>query len=214
MFLIFLLVLGGIYAGWFTPTEAAAIGTVGTGLFAVVLGGMRWAQFKEVLFGTAVTTGMIFMILLGADVMNAFLAVSQLPVALAEAINNAGVGPFVVLAGILILYLILGCVMDTMSMILLTIPIFFPMIMGLDFYGLDQTEKAIWFGILALMVVEIGMITPPVGMNVYVISSMARDVPLRDAFRGVVPFLISDILRVVVLVLFPSITLCLVRWLT
>lgn len=214
VFLIFLLVLGGIYAGWFTPTEAAAIGTVGTGLFAVVLGGMRWAQFKEVLFGTAVTTGMIFMILLGADVMNAFLAVSQLPVALAEAINNAGVGPFVVLAGILILYLILGCVMDTMSMILLTIPIFFPLIMGLDFYGLDQTEKAIWFGILALMVVEIGMITPPVGMNVYVISSMARDVPLRDAFRGVVPFLISDILRVVVLVLFPSITLCLVRWLT
>jgi len=214
VFLIFLLVLGGIYAGWFTPTEAAAIGTVGTGLFAVVLGGMRWAQFKEVLFGTAVTTGMIFMILLGADVMNAFLAVSQLPVALAEAINNAGVGPFVVLAGILILYLILGCVMDTMSMILLTIPIFFPLIMGLDFYGLDQTEKAIWFGILALMVVEIGMITPPVGMNVYVISSMARDVPLRDAFRGVVLFLISDILRVVVLVLFPSITLCLVRWLT
>jgi len=211
VFLIFLLVLGGIYAGWFTPTEAAAIGT---GLFAVVLGGMRWAQFKEVLFGTAVTTGMIFMILLGADVMNAFLAVSQLPVALAEAINNAGVGPFMVLAGILILYLILGCVMDTMSMILLTIPIFFPLIMGLDFYGLDQTEKAIWFGILALMVVEIGMITPPVGMNVYVISSMARDVPLRDAFRGVVPFLISDILRVVVLVLFPSITLCLVRWLT
>jgi len=187
---------------------------VGTGLFAVALGGMRWAQFKEVLFGTAVTTGMIFMILLGADVMNAFLAVSQLPVALAEAINNAGVGPFMVLAGILILYLILGCVMDTMSMILLTIPIFFPLIMGLDFYGLDQTEKAIWFVILALMVVEIGMITPPVGMNVYVISSMARDVPLRDAFRGVVPFLISDILRVVVLVLFPSITLCLVRGLT
>ena len=212
--LIFLLVLGGIYSGWFTPTEAAAIGTVGTGIFAVVLGGLRWAGFKEVLYGTAVTTGMIFMILLGADIMNSFLAVSQLPVALAEAITNSGVGPFVVLAGILILYLILGCVMDTMSMILLTIPIFFPLIMGLDFYGLDQTEKAIWFGILALMVVEIGMITPPVGMNVYVISSMARDVSMRDAFRGVVPFLISDILRVVILVLFPSITLCLVRWLS
>ncbi len=214
VFLIFIVVLGGIYGGYFTPTEAAAIGTVGTGFFAVVLGGMRLREFKEVLYGTAVTTAMIFMILLGADVMNAFLAISQLPVALVEMITNSGLAPFVVLAGILLLYLFLGCVMDTMSMILLTIPIFFPIIIGLDFYGLDQTEKAIWFGILALMVVEIGMITPPVGMNVYVISSMARDVTLRDAFRGVVPFLISDLVRVVILMLFPSITLCLVRWLT
>ena len=211
---IFLVVLGGIYGGWFTPTEAAAIGTLGTGIFAVVLGGMRYAEFKEVVYGTAVTTAMIFMILLGADVMNAFLAISQLPAALAEAIGNSGVGPFVVLAGILVLYLFLGCVMDTMSMILLTIPIFYPLVMGLDFYGLGETEKAIWFGILALMTVEIGMITPPVGMNVYVISSMAREVSMREAFRGVVPFLLSDLIRVVILVLFPSITLCLVRWLT
>ena len=212
--LIFLLVLGGIYSGWFTPTEAAAIGTVGTGLFAVVLGGMRLPEFKEVLLGTAVTTAMIFMILLGADIMNAFLALSQLPVVLAEVIGGSGLPPFLVLTGILVLYLILGCVMDTMSMILLTIPIFFPVIMGLDFYGLGETEKAIWFGILALMVVEIGMITPPVGMNVYVISSMAKDISMREAFRGVVPFLISDITRVIILVLFPSITLCLVRWLS
>lgn len=213
IFLIFMLVLGGIYGGWFTPTEAAAIGTLGTGFFAVVLGKLRLAEFKEVLYGTAVTTAMIFMILLGADVMNSFLALSQLPVALADLIGNSGLPPFVVLAGILLLYLILGCVMDTMSMILLTIPIFFPMVMGLDFYGLDQTEKAIWFGVLVLMVVEIGMITPPVGMNVYVISGMSKDVSLREAFRGIVPFLASDIVRVVVLVLFPSITLCLVRWL-
>lgn len=212
VFLIFMLVLGGIYGGWFTPTEAAAIGTVGTGLFAVVLGGMRLPEFKEVLLGTAVTSAMIFMILLGADILNSFLALSQLPVALAEVIGNSGVGPFFVLAGILVLYLILGCVMDTMSMILLTIPIFFPMIMGLDFYGLGETEKAIWFGILALMVVEIGMITPPVGMNVYVISGMSKEVTLREAFRGIVPFLLSDLLRVVILVLFPSITLCLLRW--
>ena len=159
--LIFLIVLGGIYGGWFTPTEAAAIGTVGTGFFAFTLGKMRLAELKEVLLGTGITTAMIFMILLGADVMNAFLAISQLPNFIAEAISGAGLPPFLVLAGILILYLILGCVMDTMSMILLTIPIFFPVIMGLDFYGLDQTEKAIWFGILALMVVEIGMVTPP-----------------------------------------------------
>ena len=212
--LIFLVVLGGIYGGWFTPTEAAAIGTVGTGFFAFTLGKMRLAEFKEVLLGTGVTTAMIFMILLGADVMNAFLAISQLPNFIAETISGAGLPPFLVLAGILVLYLILGCVMDTMSMILLTIPIFFPVIMGLDFYGLDQTEKAIWFGILALMVVEIGMVTPPLGMNVYVIAGMARDIPMSEAFRGIVPFLISDIVRVLILVLFPSITLCLVRWLT
>lgn len=212
--LIFLVVLGGIYGGWFTPTEAAAIGTVGTGFFAFTLGKMRLAELKEVLLGTGVTTAMIFMILLGADVMNAFLAISQLPNFIAEAISGAGLPPFLVLAGILVLYLILGCVMDTMSMILLTIPIFFPVIMGLDFYGLDQTEKAIWFGILALMVVEIGMVTPPLGMNVYVIAGMARDIPMSEAFRGIVPFLISDVVRVVILVLFPSITLCLVRWLT
>ncbi|WP_417705126.1 TRAP transporter large permease [Pseudomonas sp.] len=211
--LIFLVVLGGIYGGWFTPTEAAAIGTVGTGFFAFTLGKMRLAELKEVLLGTGVTTAMIFMILLGADVMNAFLAISQLPNFIAETISGAGLPPFLVLAGILVLYLILGCVMDTMSMILLTIPIFFPVIMGLDFYGLDQTEKAIWFGILALMVVEIGMVTPPLGMNVYVIAGMARDIPMSEAFRGIVPFLISDIVRVVILVLFPSITLCLVRWL-
>ena len=212
--LIFLVVLGGIYGGWFTPTEAAAIGTVGTGFFAFTLGKMRLTELKEVLLGTGVTTAMIFMILLGADVMNAFLAISQLPNFIAETISGAGLPPFLVLAGILVLYLILGCVMDTMSMILLTIPIFFPVIMGLDFYGLDQTEKAIWFGILALMVVEIGMVTPPLGMNVYVIAGMARDIPMSDAFRGIVPFLISDIVRVLILVLFPSITLCLVRWLT
>lgn len=212
--LIFLVVLGGIYGGWFTPTEAAAIGTVGTGFFAFTLGKMRLAELKEVLLGTGVTTAMIFMILLGADVMNAFLAISQLPNFIAETISGAGLPPFLVLAGILVLYLILGCVMDTMSMILLTIPIFFPVIMGLDFYGLDQTEKAIWFGILALMVVEIGMVTPPLGMNVYVIAGMARDIPMSEAFRGIVPFLISDVVRVVILVLFPSITLCLVRWLT
>ncbi|MBZ9664644.1 MULTISPECIES: TRAP transporter large permease [Pseudomonas] len=211
--LIFLVVLGGIYGGWFTPTEAAAIGTVGTGFFAFTLGKMRLTELKEVLLGTGVTTAMIFMILLGADVMNAFLAISQLPNFIAETISGAGLPPFLVLAGILVLYLILGCVMDTMSMILLTIPIFFPVIMGLDFYGLDQTEKAIWFGILALMVVEIGMVTPPLGMNVYVIAGMARDIPMSEAFRGIVPFLISDIVRVVILVLFPSITLCLVRWL-
>ena len=210
--LIFLVVLGGIYGGWFTPTEAAAIGTVGTGFFAFTLGKMRLAELKEVLLGTGVTTAMIFMILLGADVMNAFLAISQLPNFIAETISGAGLPPFLVLAGILVLYLILGCVMDTMSMILLTIPIFFPVIMALDF-GLTPEGTAIWFGVIALVVVEVGLITPPVGMNVFIINSMARDVPMLESFRGVLPFLISDGVRVLLLIGFPSITLWLVQYL-
>jgi TRAP-type C4-dicarboxylate transport system permease large subunit len=116
-----------------------------------------------------------------------------------------------VLAAIIAIYIVLGCLMDSLSMILLTIPIFLPIIMGLDYWGLNPTEKAIWFGILALMVVEIGLITPPVGMNVYIINSLARDVPMAETFRGVVPFLISDAVRVTLLVFFPFLSLWLVR---
>ena len=154
---------------------------------------------------------MIFLILLGADLLNAFLALSQLPVALAEWVKQSSLPPMAVLAAIILLYVFLGCVMDSLSMILLTVPIFFPVVMGLDFYGLEATEKAIWFGILALMVVEIGLITPPVGMNVYIISSMAKDVPMSTAFRGVMPFLASDLVRVLLLAAFPIVSLWLVR---
>ncbi len=207
--LIFIVVIGGIYGGFFTPTEAAAMGTIATGILAVVQG-MRWNDVIECFYGTAEATGMIFLILLGADMLNVFLALSQLPAELANWVGNSGFSPFLVLFSIIVIYLLLGCIMDSLSMILLTIPIFFPIIMGLDFWGLGQTDKAIWFGILALMVVEIGLITPPVGMNVYIINSLAKDVPMIETFRGVVPFLISDALRVFLLVLFPSISLWLV----
>ena len=207
--LIFVVVIGGIYGGFFTPTEAAAIGTIATGVLAVVQG-MRWRQIIDCFYGTAEATGMIFLILLGADLLNVFLAMSQLPAELATWVGGSGFSPFLVLFSIIVIYLLLGCIMDSLSMILLTIPIFFPIIMGLDFWGLGQTDKAIWFGILALMVVEIGLITPPVGMNVYIINSMAKDVPMIETFRGVVPFLISDAARVLLLVLFPSISLWLV----
>jgi TRAP-type C4-dicarboxylate transport system permease large subunit len=112
---------------------------------------------------------------------------------------------------ILLIYILLGCVMDSLAMILLTIPIFYPMIMGLDFFGLTQVDKSIWFGILALMVVEIGLVHPPVGMNVYVINRLAVDVPLMETFKGVIPFLISDFMRITLLVFFPVISLYLVR---
>ena len=208
---LFVVVIGGIYGGVFTPTEAAAIGTVGSLVFAVWLGGMRWKAFVECLAGTAEATGMIFLILLGADVLNVFLALTQMPGELARWVVGLGWPPFAVLAVIIGIYVVLGCLMDSLSMILLTIPIFFPMVMGMDFHGLDATGKAIWFGILALMVVEIGLITPPVGMNVYIINSLARDVPMAETFRGVVPFLISDAVRVTLLVAFPSLSLWLVR---
>ncbi|MDP2368692.1 TRAP transporter large permease [Rhodoferax sp.] len=209
--LIFLLVIGGIYGGVFTPTEAAAVGTLGTGLIAVTKG-MRLAGLMDCLYATAEATAMIFLILLGADVLNVFLALSQMPAELATWVQGSGLPPLLVLLAIILIYVFLGCVMDSLSMILLTIPIFFPIIMGLDYWGLNPTDKAIWFGILALMVVEIGLITPPVGMNVYIINSLARDVPMSVTFRGIVPFLISDALRVLLLVFFPALSLFLVRW--
>ena len=211
---IFLVVIGGIYGGLFTPTEAAAIGTVGTLFFAIWLGGMRWNGLVESLYGTAEATAMIFLILLGADVLNVFLALTQMPGELARWVGSSGLSPLAVMFAIIGIYVVLGCLMDSLSMILLTMPIFLPVVMGLDYWSLNLTDKSIWFGILALMVVEIGLITPPVGMNVYIINSLARDVPMAETFKGVVPFLISDAIRVTLLVFFPILSLWLVRLLT
>jgi tripartite ATP-independent transporter DctM subunit len=211
---LFLLVIGGIYGGLFTPTEAAAVGTVGALAFAVWLGGMRWDGLLECLYGTAEATGMIFLILLGADILNVFLALTQMPAEMAQWVGKSGLPPLAVMFTIIAIYVVLGCLMDSLSMILLTIPIFLPIVMGLDYWGLNPTDKAIWFGIIALMVVEIGLITPPVGMNVYIINSLARDVPMSETFRGVVPFLVSDAIRVTLLVFLPVLSLWLVRLLS
>ena len=207
---IFALVIGGIYRGWFTPTEGAAIGAAATGILAVIQGKLRLRGLVECLLATAEATAMIFLILLGAELFSAFLALSRLPVEMAAAITGAGLSPLGVLTVILLFYLVMGCVMDSLSMIFLTIPIFFPIVMALDF-GLAGDETAIWFGILALIAVEVGLITPPVGMNVYVINGIARDVPLADSFRGVAPFVATDIFRVGLLVAFPGLTLWLLR---
>ncbi len=154
---------------------------------------------------------MIYLVLLGADMMNTTLALSQMPVELAGWVKGSGVAPLAVMAMILVIYIFLGCVMDALAMILLTIPIFYPMIMALDFYGLSASDKSIWFGILALMVVEIGLVHPPVGLNVYIINRLAGDVPLTETFKGVVPFLLSDFVRITLLVMFPVISLYLVH---
>jgi C4-dicarboxylate transporter DctM subunit len=209
--LLFGIVIGGIYGGIFTPTEAAAVGTCGAFVFAVWLGGMRLDGLVDCLYGAAEATGMIFLILLGADVLNVFLALTQMPAELAQWVGRSGFPPLAVLFTIIAIYLVLGCLMDSLSMILLTVPIFLPIVMGLDFWGLNPTDKSIWFGIIALMVVEIGLITPPVGMNVYIINSLARDVPMRETFRGVVPFLASDAVRIMLLAFFPALALWLVR---
>jgi tripartite ATP-independent transporter DctM subunit len=209
--LVFVVVIVGIYGGWANPTEAAAIGAAACGVLAVVSGGMRTKGLIDSALGTAQATAMIFLVLLGADMLNTALALSQMPVELAAWVQASQLSPMVVMVAILLIYIFLGCVMDSLAMILLTIPIFYPVIMGLDFYGMTDTDKSVWFGILALMVVEIGLVHPPVGMNVFIINRLARDVPLVETFKGVMPFLASDFIRIALLLIFPSISLVLVR---
>ncbi len=216
---IFGLVIGGIAGDWnwskdgvqalFTPTEGAAWGVVATGLYGLWTGGLTHKSFIECILSTATASAMIFLILLGAQLFNSFLAITQMPNAMAEWIATSGFTPMTVLLVMLITYLIFGCVMDSLSMILLTIPIFFPIIESLNF-GMATEATAIWFGILALIVVEVGLITPPVGMNLFIINSMAKDIPMQSTYRGVLPFLITDILRVALLISFPAISLWLV----
>ncbi|WP_165675428.1 TRAP transporter large permease [Metapseudomonas otitidis] len=204
---VFLVVIVGIYGGWANPTEAASIGAAACGVLAMLQGGMRWSGLRASLLGTAETTAMIFLVLLGADLLNSGLALTQMPGELAAWVIGSGLAPMLVLILILALYLLLGCVMDSLAMILLTIPIFYPMIMGLDFFGLGETEKSIWFGILALMVVEIGLIHPPLGMNLFIVQRAAGDVPYGETARGIVPFLCSDLVRIALLVAFPGLSL-------
>ena len=207
--LVFLLVVGGIYLGWFTPTEGAAVGAAGTGLIALLSGNLGWAVFKESIIATAMSTAMIFFIVLGAGFYNGFLALTQVPQELSQYVVSQGYSPWTVLVLILVFYLIFGCLMDSLSMILLTIPIFFPVISSLDF-GMSPEHVAIWFGILVLIVVEVGLITPPVGMNLFIINNMDKETPMGQTYRAVLWFVGSDLVRVTILVLFPAITLFLI----
>ncbi len=208
-----LVVLGGIYGGIFSPTEGAAVGVIAMLLVSVLVGGMRWAGLKSALLQTAETAGMIFLILLGADVFNAFLALSQLPVAAAEWIGGSGFTPYGVMALILLFYILLGAVMDELAMILLTLPIFFPIVQALDF-GMPADDVAIWFGILVLIVVGIGLTAPPIGLNVFVVSAIARHVALTRIYRAVLPFIAADIIRLGLVMAFPALALATVRLLT
>jgi C4-dicarboxylate transporter, DctM subunit len=212
--LIFMVVFGGIYGGLFTATEGAAIGTVLTFAITLLRREMDAAKLAAAVRTTAQTSGMIFLIFIGADMINASLALSQLPAQLAQIVAQLQITPVVVMAGIMVFYVFLGCVMDEMSMILLTVPTLFPVIMGMDFMGLAPGDKALWFGILILTVCEIGMIFPPVGLNVYIMNGLAKDVPMAETYKGVVPFLVTDGIRLGLLIAFPVLSLWLVHYLT
>jgi tripartite ATP-independent transporter DctM subunit len=210
--IIFVLVFGGIYGGFFTPTEGAAVGATTTFLTALLKGEMTFAKFKECFYGTAASAAMIFFIFLGADLMNSALALTQVPNQLAAVVGGWGLAPLVVVVAILLFYVLLGAVMDELSMLLLTIPIFFPIVMGLDF-GMPKESVAIWFGIMVLMTVGFGLIAPPVGLNVYIVNGLARGVPMGETYRGVMPFLASDVIRTALFLFFPVIPLWLVQFL-
>ena len=209
--IIFLVVFGGIYGGKFTPTEGAAVGAAATFMAALAKREITWPKFKQCFYATAESSAMIFMIFLGADLMNSALALTQVPAQLSGVVLGWGLHPVAVVAAVLLFYVVLGSVMDELSMILLTIPIFFPMVMGLDF-GLPKESVAIWFGIMVLMTVGFGMLAPPVGLNVYVVNSMAKDIPIAESYKGVMPFLLSDTLRTLLLLFFPAVSLWLVKY--
>jgi tripartite ATP-independent transporter DctM subunit len=200
MVLLFVLVLGGIYLGLFTPTEAGAIGAFGALVIGVFKRRITRQNLFQSLLDTGRTTAMLLIIFIGAMIFNYFLAVTDLPIHLARIITENVYNRYMVLFVILLMYLLLGCIMDPGSMIILTIPIIFPMVQSLGF-------DPIWFGVLVVIVAEIGCITPPVGINVFVVKGIAGDVPIGEIFKGIIPFWITDIVRLSIVVIFPQIAL-------
>lgn len=192
---VFALIIGGIYAGFFTPTEAASIGAFGTFLIALIRG-MRWEGLKSAIQESLVMSSMLFFMIIGAEIFGYFLSVSRISYSLVDYVDSLQLTPYMVLFCVLLLFVLLGCVMDSLAMLLLTVPVVYPLI---EAAGFDP----IWFGIVAVITVELGLITPPVGMNVFVIKSVAPDVPIKDIFKGVLPFVLSDIVRLLLIISFP-----------
>ena len=218
---VFGVVLGGIYGGFYNPTPAAAVGVALVWLYGTASGDLNLRSLIDALKETARMAGMIYLILLGAELMKIYLSRIGLPQATAEWIIGTGLAPMTVLVLLLLALIALGCLMDSLSMILLVIPFFWPVLVDLNGglymsaegsgFGMSTEDLKIWFGILALIVVELGLITPPVGMNVFVISALAKDIPMAETFKGVVPFFGAEVARVAVLAAFPAISLWLPR---
>ncbi len=194
--LLFIFIIGGLYAGMFTATEAAGMGASGALIIAMVRRKLSRADFWRCLVESLRTTAAVFTILIGALIFGYFLTITQVPQKLTVFLTGLGIGPYGVLVLIMLMYLVLGCIMDAMAMIILTVPIVFPVIQTLGF-------DPIWFGVIIVMTVELGLIHPPVGMNVFVIKSVIKDVKLSTVFYGVMPFVLTDIVRLAVLIAFP-----------
>jgi tripartite ATP-independent transporter DctM subunit len=197
---LFVFVIGGLYGGFFTPTEAGGVGATGAFLLGVLRGKLDRAGILTALLSATRTAAAVFTVLIGALIFGYFLTVTQVPQNLTAFLSELGLGRYGVLALIMVMYLILGCLMDAMAMIILTVPIVFPIIVQLGF-------DPIWFGIIIVMTVELGLIHPPVGMNVFVIKSVVHDVSFMTIFKGVIPFVLTDLLRLVILIAFPMIAL-------
>jgi tripartite ATP-independent transporter DctM subunit len=210
VFVVFGVVIGGIYAGIYNPTPAAAIGVFMVALYGYGRRRLSWRATVEALLETARTSGMIFLILLGAELLKIFMARAGVPQAVAEMLQDSGLPPMAIMGLIILIFIILGCLMDSLSMIILCTPFFWPVVSGLD-YGMGEDDLKIWYGIITLIVVELGLITPPVGLNVFIINSLSPDVPMRETFKGVMPFFCSEMVRISLLVAFPGITLLLPR---
>jgi tripartite ATP-independent transporter DctM subunit len=197
MIVLVVLLFLGIYLGWFTPTEAGAVGAAAALLISLVRRRLNWENFKCAVVDTMKITGMLYGIVIGAYIFKYFLAVTTIPFVVADYVAALPLSPMGIMWVIFVVYLILGCLMDALAMQLLTLPIFFPLVVALGF-------DPIWFGIFVVVAIEIGLITPPIGMNVYAIAGMFPEVPITTAFRGVIPFLIADITRVVILMFIPA----------
>jgi len=220
---IFGFVIGGIYFGLFNPTPAAAVGVLLVWAYGTLRGQLKFKELGQALKETAKTSGMIYLILLGAEMLKIFMSRAGVPQAMADWMVGSGLPPFVILAILLLSLIALGCLMDSLSMILLAIPFFWPVLLELnggDFqlaagsgFGMSSDDLKIWFGILALIVVELGLITPPVGLNVFVISSIAKDTPMGETFKGVIPFFGAELLRIAILIAFPALVLWLPHFL-
>lgn len=197
---LFAFVIGGLYGGLFTPTEAGGMGAGGAFILGVVRGRLNRAQIREALLQATRTSAAVFTVLIGALLFGYFLTITQTPQKLTEFLTGMGIGRYGVLALIMVMYLVLGCLMDAMAMIILTVPIIYPVIVHMGF-------DPIWFGIIIVMTVELGLIHPPVGMNVFVIKSVVKDVSFTTIFKGVLPFVATDLIRLVILIAFPIIAL-------
>jgi tripartite ATP-independent transporter DctM subunit len=204
--LVFGLVVVGIYRGWFSATEGAGVGAFATFVLAIWRGGMRWQGIRESLLATGETTAMMYLIMLGAELFSAGLASSQMPTLFAQKVAGLEASPVVIMMAILLAYFILGCFMESLAMVLLTLPVFIPLVLALDF-GMTKDAVLVWFGILVLISVEVGMISPPFGLNLFLINSMAKNVPMGETYKGVLGFCAMDAIRLAALIFFPALAL-------